>query len=211
MHENGVGPVAQDFHMAKRYYDLALDMNSEAYLPVKLALVKLRIRSWWNGITGGTINGIQPEDDQKDEKKWQSFSEWIAHFLDAADEIAEQEQVLADDLELDSTYGHDTMQGGDDSFADFDDGLLESLIIVGLAATLAFLVYYRQQQQVRNRRPVVGAPGVDDQQAGAGTAPGADGHAQDGGAQGAGHGDRGFFPNPGDPDWNQWVAGGVGH
>ncbi|RPB23964.1 HCP-like protein [Terfezia boudieri ATCC MYA-4762] len=44
MHENGVG-VEQDFHLAKRFYDLALDTNpSEAYLPVVMSLVKLRVR-----------------------------------------------------------------------------------------------------------------------------------------------------------------------
>ena len=34
MHENGIGPVPQDFHMAKRYYDLALELNKEA-LPAR--------------------------------------------------------------------------------------------------------------------------------------------------------------------------------
>lgn len=61
MHENGVA-VAQDFHMAKRYYDLALEINSEAYLPVKLSLIKLRLRSYWNSITNGNINPIQEEE-----------------------------------------------------------------------------------------------------------------------------------------------------
>ena len=60
MHENGLG-VEQDFHMAKRYYDLALETNQEAYLPVKLALLKLRARSWWNSVTRGGVHGIQNE------------------------------------------------------------------------------------------------------------------------------------------------------
>jgi SEL1 protein len=60
MHENGVA-VEQDFHMAKRYYDLALDTNQEAYLPVKLSLVKLRIRHFWNRITNGNAKPIQDE------------------------------------------------------------------------------------------------------------------------------------------------------
>lgn len=57
MHENGIG-VEQDFHLAKRYYDLALETNQEAYLPVTLSLFKLRLRSFWNTITGGSINAI---------------------------------------------------------------------------------------------------------------------------------------------------------
>lgn len=61
MHENGVA-VHQDFHMAKRYYDLALETNAEAYLPVKLSLIRLRMRSYWNSITNGNINSIQEEE-----------------------------------------------------------------------------------------------------------------------------------------------------
>lgn len=61
MHENGIG-VDQDFHLAKRQYDLALETNPrEAYLPVVLALYKLRFRSWWNKITNGNVKSIQDE------------------------------------------------------------------------------------------------------------------------------------------------------
>jgi SEL1 protein len=61
MHENGVA-VDQDFHMAKRYYDLALDVSPESYLPVKLSLLKLRARGYWNRITNGKINPIRDEE-----------------------------------------------------------------------------------------------------------------------------------------------------
>lgn len=47
MYENGIG-VAQDFHLAKRHYDLALETNAEAYLPVTLSLIKLHIRKFWH-------------------------------------------------------------------------------------------------------------------------------------------------------------------
>lgn len=60
MHENGVG-LNQDFHLAKRYYDQALETNDEAYLPVTLSLFKLRVRSAWNTLTNGRINSIQDE------------------------------------------------------------------------------------------------------------------------------------------------------
>lgn len=60
MHENGIG-LNQDFHLAKRYYDHALEVNEEAYLPVTLSLLKLRLRSAWNTITHGEIHGIQDE------------------------------------------------------------------------------------------------------------------------------------------------------
>jgi hypothetical protein len=60
MYENGIG-LEQDFHLAKRYYDLALEVNQEAYLPVQLSLIKLRLRSFWNRLTNGRVNSIQDE------------------------------------------------------------------------------------------------------------------------------------------------------
>lgn len=60
IHENGIG-VEQDYHLAKRFYDQALETNQEAYLPVKLSLTKLRMRSFWNTITHGKVNSIQSE------------------------------------------------------------------------------------------------------------------------------------------------------
>ena len=60
IHENGIG-VEQDFHLAKRFYDQALETNQEAYLPVKMSLIKLRMRSFWNTITHGKVNSIQPD------------------------------------------------------------------------------------------------------------------------------------------------------
>lgn len=60
MHENGLG-VEQDFHLAKRFYDQALETNQESYLPVKMSLLKLRMRSFWNTITNGNVNSIQSE------------------------------------------------------------------------------------------------------------------------------------------------------
>ncbi|KAJ2925130.1 hypothetical protein H1R20_g11954, partial [Candolleomyces eurysporus] len=53
MYENGIG-VPQDFHLAKRHYDLALETNSEAYLPVMLSLGKLYLKSIWHTIMGGS-------------------------------------------------------------------------------------------------------------------------------------------------------------
>ncbi|KAI8908850.1 hypothetical protein DFJ77DRAFT_433681, partial [Powellomyces hirtus] len=49
MYEVGVG-VDQDYHLAKRFYDRCLETNPEAYLPVHLALAKLRIKMLWSWI-----------------------------------------------------------------------------------------------------------------------------------------------------------------
>lgn len=43
----------QDFHLAKRHYDLALETNAEASFPVYLSLIKLYARSIWHTLTGG--------------------------------------------------------------------------------------------------------------------------------------------------------------
>lgn len=48
---------SKDFHLAKRHYDMALDTNTEAYLPVVLSLVKLHVRSLWHTLRGGK-NGL---------------------------------------------------------------------------------------------------------------------------------------------------------
>ncbi|EXJ83541.1 hypothetical protein A1O1_07164 [Capronia coronata CBS 617.96] len=252
MHENGIGSVAQDFHMAKRYYDLALEMNSEAYLPVTLALTKLRLRSWWNGVSGGKINPIRDDDDDDDEggsaasrKRPKTWSEWLNRFLDAAEEMDAQEAAAAaaardrdDDDFLGYAAAEPGMPGGDADFAaaqpgggdgdgarerhtaagagqtgaqeqnqygenngygadewdEFDDGLVESLIIIALAGALALLIYARQarqrgleqdrrQQQQQNQNP----------------------------APRQGQNGAGLFPPPGDPEFNNWVVGGIGH
>lgn len=60
IHENGIG-VEQDFHLAKRFYDQALETSQESYLPVKLSLTKLRMRSAWNTLTHGKVNSIRSE------------------------------------------------------------------------------------------------------------------------------------------------------
>ena len=60
MHENGIG-LTQDYHLAKRYYDQALEVNEEAYLPVTLSLLKLRLKSAWNTFTHGPIHSIQDD------------------------------------------------------------------------------------------------------------------------------------------------------
>ncbi|CAG8949117.1 hypothetical protein HYFRA_00002246 [Hymenoscyphus fraxineus] len=193
MHENGVG-LDQDFHLAKRYYDHALETNDEAYLPVTLSLFKLRFRSAWNTFTHGRVNSIQDEPAPK--KQW-SLSEWIANFLQ------DDHPYYNDDYD-DSNFLSETdpMPGGDvdgfyeDTIAELD-GLLESLIVVGLVASLVFLIYYRNQHQQAHRQGEAARV-----QAGAGPANGAAQEQQE---------DRGLFPQPGDPEFGQWAAGGVGH
>lgn len=134
MHENGVG-LTQDFHLAKRYYDHALVVNAEAYLPVTLSLLKLRIRSAWNTFTHGPIHSIQ--DEPKKKKDW-SLSEWINNFIEG--------DLLYDDEYYEDYYDANTIEGGEI----FDDSnVLESLLIIGVTFALVGLVWWRQRLQMQ--------------------------------------------------------------
>ncbi|TFK74016.1 HCP-like protein [Pluteus cervinus] len=103
MYENGVG-VPQDFHLAKRHYDLALETNSEAYLPVLLSLGRLYLRSIWHTLKGGE-GGL---------------SIWAYD----EDEIELQSPPIADTRELDDgrQEGNKDAVLEDDRFYDDDDG-----------------------------------------------------------------------------------------
>ncbi len=132
-----------------------------------------------------------------EEKREWSFWEWINHFMkdDQAYYGAEE-----DDADLtDPVPEH--ISGTEDVYGDLiDDGILESLLIVGLAAFLAGLVYMHQQRQLNRARQAQngqGQAGNNDNNQAEQPPPAPP--------------DRGLFPQPGDPDFGQWVAGGVAH
>ncbi|KAI1965363.1 ERAD-associated protein [Ophidiomyces ophidiicola] len=208
MHEYGIS-VEQDFHMAKRYYDMALETNDEAYLPVKLSLIRLRLRSYWNKITNGKVNSIQEEQDSP-----RSVKEWIREFVSNDEKMGatqkdklkqaatseEDEDPLEQNRDTRSRQHSDYF---DDLDLDIDDGMLESLVIIGLAATLIVLLHFRQQRAMRradntgrnNNQGATGDPG-----------PGAQAPEPRDGEE-----DRGLFPAPDDPDYPAWIAGAIGH
>ncbi|PUU83094.1 hypothetical protein B9Z19DRAFT_965565 [Tuber borchii] len=171
MHENGIG-VEQDFHLAKRYYDLALETNQEAYLPVTLSLFKLRLRSFWNTITGGNINAIGADPDPKP-KKSLTLREFFKQWYEAApDEYADPDDIFA------ATAAPDGDIHGDEYYdAEYEGDLVESVIILALAAAVAILVYYRQQrqQQIARRQQQQGQQGQQGPEQGQGGGGGMDG------------------------------------
>jgi SEL1 protein len=125
------------------------------------------------------------------------LAEWISNFL-------QDDHPYYADADYEDNYlpANDPMPGGDaDGMYDdiIDDGILESFIIIGLAAALVFLIYYRQQHQLAHRQNEEAARA---QQGGQPAPEGQQEQAQEG---------RGLFPQPGDPEFGQWVAGGVGH
>jgi len=64
MHENGLG-LRRDIHLAKRFYDMASETSSEAYVPVLLALFKLNflfiIDEYFKGKTSPLEMFFNPE------------------------------------------------------------------------------------------------------------------------------------------------------
>ncbi|KAK0384110.1 hypothetical protein NLU13_8199 [Sarocladium strictum] len=139
MHENGIG-LTQDFHLAKRYYDHALEVNVEAYLPVTLSLMKLRLRSAWNTLTHGKVHSIQEEPRQK--KDW-SLKDWLDNFF--------REDNLYEDAYYDTETYDDGMSGGagmEGVGDEWDDGgIVESFLIIGITMTLVLLLWWRQRLQ----------------------------------------------------------------
>ncbi|KKZ67206.1 hypothetical protein EMCG_07104 [[Emmonsia] crescens] len=229
MHENGYA-TEQDFHMAKRFYDLALETNDEAYLPVKLSLIKLRIRSFWNRITHGKANPIRPEPEAKPHR---SLKEWIKAFNTYDDEEDEDlsqhklkrqsdpdapDNILSEDGAAAEKRRETNRRSQDSSYydefdLDVDDDIFDSLVILVLAATLIVLVYVRQRRGLRGLGQGDGNAGGGGAGAGNGTGQPANNPPGPGGAAAGAQRqeDRGLFPQPGDPDFAAWVAGGVGH
>lgn len=129
-----------------------------------------------------------------------TFKEWVKAFIENDEEgyyedLYEQQRGEDDEYRALDSEGHEDGYY-DDLDLDIDEGMLEGLLIVGLAAALLVLVYFRQQQQ-RNRQNENAHANAN-----------ANVNAQNGNGNAN---DRGLFPQPGDPEFGQWVAGGVGH
>ena len=134
-------------------------------------------------------------------KDW-SFSDWLSTFLE---EPHPYYHGAEDDGYYDDPIPDHGLPGGDEDYYDeLDESILESIIIVGLAAALAFLVYYRQNRQANHNRDEQQGQRQGQQaegQAPANRQPFLPGQQPDGG----------FFPPQDDPGFGGWIAGGVGH
>jgi SEL1 protein len=128
-------------------------------------------------------------------KDW-TLAEWLSAFLDA--ELAGWGDYEADDYDDHHAAGDDYYDTGDD----IDSDILESLAILALSGALAFLLYYRAQRQ-RRQEEERRRQELQQQQLGQGIPPAVPQQQQ--------QQDRGLFPNPNDPEFLNWVAGGVGH
>jgi SEL1 protein len=95
-----------------------------------------------------------------------------------------------DDI-YDDGSGFATREAG---FDDVEGAGADMLLILAVTAALVGLLYYRQYRQQQNRQQ----QREEDEE------------RQNRGGQRHGQ-DRGMFPGAGDPEFNNWVAGGIGH
>lgn len=199
-HENGIG-VEQDFHLAKRYYDLSAMTNSEASLPVALSLIKLRARSFYNKITRGKINSIGQDDlavAAEVQPKWT----FMQAFKDILRKWTEEDIVGYLPEEGDIADGYIP---ADPEFEDFDEDYLESLVILGLCGVVALLLWWRNMRNVRFERDQRAAEAAVANEGAA-----AAGVVVDGAAGVAAEENRGLFPDPNDrdnPEFARWIGG----
>lgn len=138
MYENGQG-VPQDWHMAKRNYDLSVDASTDAYLPWLLSLTKLYLRSWWIDLrTRGATPGLALfEDDGDSPTFWESVKGlFVGPALDGVEDDGEYEDYSGAGW----GPGDGNDQAGDN---DFDDDLMESLLILALTGAIMGLVWLR--------------------------------------------------------------------
>lgn len=169
MHENGIG-AEQSYHLAKRYYDLAAATTDEAFFPVQLALLKLRIRSFWSSISNGPLSRFSSDEDdlssdgEDDSSKtegsktfreglvqmwryWRDTSPTLEHRRAAA---ANGEDAAEEAENLQNTIWDDGVNPAGDDDEDFElESSLDSLIVFVIVTLFGAFMWHRQRQQVR--------------------------------------------------------------
>ncbi|GAA5805299.1 hypothetical protein HPULCUR_010814 [Helicostylum pulchrum] len=140
MYENGIG-VSKDFHLAKRAYDQSLNTDPDAYLPVKLSLIKMYLKYYWEWMTGHEVGPplqSDPNDIKKNYRKekqadgWEDIGEEMKHKY----KLMKQKEREENEEVMDESYGLD-------EFSEQDE-LVESILILGLCVLIGYLVYVRQ-------------------------------------------------------------------
>ena len=126
MHEHGIG-LPQDFHLAKRYYDMSADSDQAAYVPVILALGKLYAH-WGLALGKQYVNRIF----YGEEPTLSEDTENLAN-LDDGEESNDFSGVLVD-------------------FVMFYEDYLLAILIGGLTLLLFVRYIVANQAQFQNRR-----------------------------------------------------------
>lgn len=150
MYERGIG-VAKDFHLAKRAYDQALNIDQDAYLPVKLSLIKMYVKYYWEWITGHEVgpalqSGADGDEDTVAKKRKVDSQKQY----DIGEEMERQYKMKKQkEREEQERMGEDGPFTGNDDDYNLDDyseedELFESLLILSLCLLVGYLVYVRQ-------------------------------------------------------------------
>ncbi|TIB70802.1 hypothetical protein E3Q24_02686 [Wallemia mellicola] len=151
MYEHGKG-LPMDYNLAKRYYDMALEVNNEAFIPVAISLIHLYAKSIWGMITGKEdsnvlFNNIQKAGTPREREEME-------------DRQSAQEAVNRVDW---TTYEGETTS----TQREFVDGLLErnalvesqdgfeSTTFIAVIMTIAAGIYLRRQAMARARQRTV--------------------------------------------------------
>ncbi|CAG8554689.1 351_t:CDS:10, partial [Diversispora eburnea] len=116
MYENGIGV---DFHLAKRWYDLSLSTNPDAYLPVILSLIKLNIKRIWNYFAGIDVGGDNINKNDASSGFW-----WSPE----GEKLIKEYNVRKDYEQNDEER----------------DAWMETLMILVMCAMVGWLLYIRQ-------------------------------------------------------------------
>ncbi|WRT64955.1 uncharacterized protein IL334_001896 [Kwoniella shivajii] len=177
MYENGHG-VPRDWHLAKRFYDLAGETSVEAYLPVMMSLINLYAKSWWIDIrTHGAVKGLSLfESDPNPQLQLSTWSKIKALFTDSVmtptlrdldEEGGGAYDLIADDDEPNSNgngieeEGYEDYSGAGSGWNNNDnddevEDLLEDLILIVVLCATVGLVWLRgrwaQQERQREER-----------------------------------------------------------
>lgn len=156
MYENGIGVARQDFHLAKRYYDTAVETNVEAYLPVALSLVKLHIRAVWAAL-------FRSESSQSAISLLSSYTSTDRNtaYTEAEEQAADRQKQAEEKLkriskEQGGGYGDpnepETWAARDGETHEGLDDMIESGLLILALGGLAYLAYVRQNVQLQLRR-----------------------------------------------------------
>jgi tetratricopeptide (TPR) repeat protein len=158
MYQFGIG-LDQDFHLAKRYYDMSLEAEENAYYPSTLAVYSMYVHRWiirnfgtWLGIDPSI--GMEPISADSTGSGASSKGASNPHGGKAAPSSGSP------------SYVPSWMKPIVDEFQraiSLEDALLEDILLVGLSLALAVVIFLRQhrrevpvQQQQQQQHPQPG-------------------------------------------------------
>lgn len=140
LYEMGLG-VDKDFHLAKRYYDLALSIDAKAYLPAQMALLKLRIKSIIGNLWGSTTLP-SAENEASNKRTWSDWKNLYYKVRGSGDTQEEEGAPIVDEID---DNGEFVIQDDNGFFDNFD---WESFLVPAIALVIFTTLFWFQQRQL---------------------------------------------------------------